>query len=58
MNDSKTYTISEDLYKAIIENAYIKGVRNGHDRGAFGGEKEVIKNALDIIRKQQYIYND
>ena len=66
MNDSKTYTISEDLFIAIIENVYIKGVRNSYE-GLKGSkalhykatdEKEAIMNALETIRNQQYIYEN
>ena len=70
MNDSKTYKISEDLFIAIIENVYIKGVRNSYEglKGKtyegqaldynLADDKEAIHNALETIRNQQYIYED
>jgi hypothetical protein len=63
----KTYTISEDLFTAIIESVYHKGrcsinislrlfeattIKHEYD------EKEVLKRALKTIRDQQYIYED
>ena len=59
----KTYTISEELYIAIIEHAYIKGVGNGYDTAKnplvpLKDDKEAVQNALETIRNQQYIYED
>tara|TARA_R110000744_G_scaffold376292_1_gene490437 strand:+ start:107 stop:295 length:189 start_codon:yes stop_codon:yes gene_type:complete len=54
----KTYTISEDLFTAIIESVYHKGrcsiniIKHEYD------EKEVLKRALKTIRDQQFVYED
>jgi len=70
MNDSKTYKISEDLFIAIVEHVYIKGVRNSYEglKGKMyegkpldynlADDKEAVMNALKTIRNQQYIYED
>ena len=73
MNNSKTYTISEDLYKAIIDVAYQKGYRDGFDSRNFSeyksfdldkntikinGSKSCLDHALKVIEDQQYIYEN
>tara|TARA_R110002153_G_scaffold124934_1_gene271653 strand:+ start:168 stop:356 length:189 start_codon:yes stop_codon:yes gene_type:complete len=62
MNDLKTYTISEELFIAIIESAYIKGVGNGFDQCHYPGtvidDKEAVKSALEIIKNQQFVYEN
>jgi len=57
MNDSKTYTISEDLYKAILEAAFFKGcISESQDTDK--NLDAALKFALKTIRDQQYIYED
>ncbi len=58
MNNSKTYTISEDLYKAIIESVYSKGIISTHGDNIKYSEKEVLQDALKTIEDLQYIYED
>jgi len=66
MNNSKTYTISEDLYKAIIESAFIKGCISQNNDSATGlrrtdrdkNMQETLQMALKTIEDQQYIYED
>lgn len=66
MNNSKTYTISEDLYKAIIESAFIKGCISQNNDGHIGlrytqrdqDMQETLQMALKTIEDQQYIYED
>ena len=60
MNDSKTYTISEGLYKAIIESVYENGkyAKYIHKANKSKHEKDTINNAMKIIQDQQYIYED
>tara|TARA_R100000951_G_C2574678_1_gene159948 strand:- start:338 stop:514 length:177 start_codon:yes stop_codon:yes gene_type:complete len=52
MNDSKTYTISEDLYKAILERVYVQGATN------YTLMDDAVKEAIKTIEYQQYIYED
>ena len=52
MNDSKTYTISEDLYKAILERVYVQGATN------YTLMDDAVKEAIKTIKDQQYIYED
>jgi len=58
MNDSKTYTISHDLYKAIIERVYQTGrvstFMNSYEYSA----KKVLKETIKMVEYQQYIYED
>jgi hypothetical protein len=56
----KTYTISEDLYKAIIESVYENGKYAKYINKANKSkhEKDTINNAMKIIQDQQYIYED
>jgi hypothetical protein len=54
----KTYTISEDLYKAIIESVYSKGIISTHGDNIKYSEKEVLQDALKTIEDLQYIYED
>ena len=56
MNDSKTYTISEDLFIAIIERAYAKGCSSGYSGDV--DNKEAVDHALEIVRNQQFVYED
>jgi hypothetical protein len=65
MNDSKTYTISKDLYVAILESVFTKGKTNGNgiNSGRYSFEStflmdDAIKSALKTIENQQYIYED
>ena len=61
----KTYTISEDLYKAIIESVYHKGrvstqlIKHPHPqlRNDYQ-EKAVLEQAIKVVEDQQYIYED
>ena len=57
MNDSKTYTISEDLYKAILEAAFFKGCISA-SQDTDKNLDAALKFALKTIRDQQYIYED
>ena len=54
----KTYTISEDLYKAIIESVYHKGRVSTHVGHHDYQEKAVLQQAIKTIEDQQYIYED
>lgn len=54
----KTYTITEDLYKAIIESVYHKGICSTHGDNIKFDEKEVLQQAIKTIEDQQYIYED
>ena len=57
MNNSKTYTISEDLYKAILEAAFFKGcISTGKDMDK--NLDDTLKAALKTIRNQQFVYED
>ena len=66
MNNSKTYTISEDLYKAIIESAFIKGCISQNSDSEIGlrrtdrdkNMQETLQMALKTIEDQQYIYEN
>ena len=58
MNDSKTYTISKDLYTAIIESVYHKGRCSINNIKHIYDEKEVLKQAIKVVEDQQYIYED
>ena len=58
MNDSKTYTISKDLYTAIIESVYHKGRCSTNSIKHIYDEKEVLKQAIKVVEDQQYIYED
>jgi len=57
MNDSKTYKISEDLYKAILEAAFFKGSISA-SQDTDKNLDAALKFALKTIRDQQYIYED
>jgi hypothetical protein len=53
----KTYTISEDLYKAILEAAFFKGcISTGKDMDK--NLDDTLKAALKTIRNQQFVYED
>ena len=59
MNDSKTYTISEDLYKAILESIFVKGQTSGKfDLTSTYLMDDAIKGAIEMVQNQQYIYED
>ena len=58
MNDSKTYTISEDLYKAIIESVYQKARVSTFMDSSEYSSREVLKEAIKLVEYQQYIYED
>lgn len=53
MNDSKTYKISADLFKAVLENVYTKGQIHGYT-----SQEEAVKEAIKFIEDHQYIYED
>tara|TARA_R100000951_G_scaffold34895_1_gene29588 strand:- start:261 stop:419 length:159 start_codon:yes stop_codon:yes gene_type:complete len=52
MNNSKTYTISEDLYKAILERVYVQGATS------YASIDDAVKEAIKFVEEQQYIYED
>ena len=56
----KTYTISENLYKAIIESLYHNGRYSKHLDISIQPhhEKSAIESAIKMIEEQQYIYED
>ena len=56
----KTYTISENLYKAILESVYHKGICSTHldDSQKKVDEKNVIISAFAALVDQQYIYEN
>ena len=56
----KTYTISENLYKAIIESLYYNGRYSKHLDESIQPhhEKSAIESAIKMIEEQQYIYED
>jgi len=56
MNDSKTYTISANLYKAILEKVYVQGV--GADFLSDTLIDDSVKEAIKVVEDQQYIYNN
>jgi hypothetical protein len=58
MNDSKTYTISKDLYTAIIESVYHKGRCSINIIKHIYDEKEVLQKAIKTVEDQQYIYEN
>ena len=59
MNDSKTYTISEDLYKAILESIFVKGQTSGKfDLTSTFLMDDAVKGAIKTIEDQQYIYEN
>jgi len=54
----KTYTISEELYKAIIGSVYQKGRVSTHIDTPEYQAREVLKQAIKMVEEQQYIYED
>lgn len=56
----KTYTISHDLYKAIIESVYNNGkyARYIPKENKAQHEKDTINKAMECVQNQQYIYED
>ena len=52
MNNSKTYKISEELYKAILERVYVQGAISYASIG------DSVKEAIKFVEEQQYIYED
>ena len=53
MNDSKNYTISEDLFKAILQSIFLKGQTSGKfDLTSMYLMDDVIKGAIKIIEDQ------
>jgi hypothetical protein len=56
----KTYTISEELYKAIIESLYHNGRYSSHLDEADKPKHYdyAIEKAIEMIEEQQYIYED
>ena len=58
MNNSKTYTISADLYKAIIGSVYQKGKVSTYIGTPEYQAREVLKQAIKMVEEQQYIYED
>ena len=59
MNDSKTYTISEDLFKAILENTFTKGqIAANCVNGRTFLMNEAIKEVVKLVEDQQYIYEN
>ena len=59
MNNSKTYTISEDLYKAILESIFTKGqIASNAVNGRTFLMDDAIKGAIKTIEDQQYIYEN
>ena len=54
----KTYTISEELYKAIIGSVYQKGRVSTHIDTPEYQAREVLKQAIKMVEDQQYIYED
>ena len=53
----KTYTISEELYKAILEAAFFKGcISTNKDMDK--NLDDTLKAALKTIRNQQFVYEN
>tara|TARA_S200002703_G_scaffold158010_1_gene167281 strand:- start:1421 stop:1594 length:174 start_codon:yes stop_codon:yes gene_type:complete len=56
----KTYTISEELYKAILESVYHKGRYSYNIDESFQPNyfDDSIDKAIKMVEEQQYIYED